>query len=157
VNSFLKKASSLLESIFLQPLITGGYLVGIPNGRVCRKSKVIVYVKMLPTVDDESKKTFIERLASFHDEWLNNNTYMTSCKTILLNTMGVISEEVLEIIRLEVYQSFKLNLAPLFQRVENEYDGRNRGKAFNFECIYQNDICIFFYFRCYFFHINRRK
>jgi hypothetical protein len=38
INSCLKKASSLLESSFLKPLVDDGYLVAIPNGLICMKS-----------------------------------------------------------------------------------------------------------------------
>jgi hypothetical protein len=147
VDSFLKKASSILESSFLQPLVTEGYLVAIPNGLVCCKSKSPVYIKMLPTDDEEeSRKTLTERLASFQDQKLNYNTYMTSCNIISLNTKGVISDEVLEVLQLERYQRLNLNLTPLFRRVENEYEGQNLGKAFNFN-LYMKTMFIYFLFQ----------
>ncbi len=65
---------------------------------------------MLPTDDDdESRRALTERLASFHYEKLNYNTYMTSCNIISLNTMGVMSDEVLEVLQLERYQRLNLN------------------------------------------------
>ena len=95
VNASLKKASSLLEKHFLRALVADGYLLAITNGLICRKSKGIVYVKMVPSDDQESRDSFTEFLAKFSDERLTFESYMTSCQAIALHTSGVISKEVL--------------------------------------------------------------
>ncbi len=78
VNSSLKKASSILETSFLQPLVIDRYLVAVLNSVIYRKSNVTIYVKMVPLYDNESKGVFSGLLASFHDERLTYDTYMAS-------------------------------------------------------------------------------
>jgi hypothetical protein len=132
VNSSLKKASSILDTSFLQPLINDGYLVAVPNGVICQKSKVTIYIKMVPPDDDESREIFSGLLASFHDKRLTYDTYMDSCKTISLHTKGEIVEGVLEILRLEHYQRLNINLSSLPQRIEDEHQDEDRGKTIIF-------------------------
>ncbi|CAF3629122.1 unnamed protein product [Rotaria sp. Silwood1] len=120
INSFLKKASSILEQSFLTPLVNDGYLLTIPNGLICSKSKATIYVKMIPSDDDDSKEKFIGLLAKMNDERLNYNSYMASCKTISLNTVGAVSEGVIEVLQLERYQRLNIDFTSLFRRNEGE-------------------------------------
>ncbi|CAF1458453.1 unnamed protein product [Rotaria magnacalcarata] len=124
-NSSLKKASSILEASFLKPLVNDGYLVAISNGLICRKSKVPVYIKMVPCADEESKEAFSVRLASFHDQRLNMNTYLATCKNIAFHSSGVISQEVIELLQLERYQSFKVDFSSLTRRISRDNGNDN--------------------------------
>ncbi|CAF3558589.1 unnamed protein product [Rotaria sp. Silwood1] len=131
INSFLKKASSILEQSFLTPLVNDGYLLTIPNGLICSKSKATIYVKMIPSDDDDSKEKFIGLLAKMNDERLNYNSYMASCKTISLNTVGAVSEGVIEVLQLERYQRLNIDFTSLFRRNEGENEDIPSGKTFN--------------------------
>ncbi|CAF3396062.1 unnamed protein product [Rotaria socialis] len=124
-NSSLKKASSILEASFLKPLVDDGCLVAIYNGFICRKSKVPVYVKMVPCADEESKEAFSVRLTSFHDQRLNMSTYLAACKNIAFHSSGVISQEVIELLQLEHYQSFKVDFLSLTRRISRDNGNDN--------------------------------
>ncbi|CAF4852485.1 unnamed protein product [Rotaria socialis] len=89
VNSSLKKASSILEKNFLKPLVHNGLLIAVADGLICRRTKATVYIKMIPCNDDDN--------VSFH-------------------SAGVISEEVLDILRLERYQILNIDISSVFQR-----------------------------------------
>ncbi|CAF4075256.1 unnamed protein product, partial [Rotaria magnacalcarata] len=115
-NSSLKKTSSILETSFLKSLVSDRYLIAIPGGLVCRKIKATVYVKMIPLSDNESKEAFSARLASFHDERLTLNSYLTSCSSISLDSAGLIDPDVIEILQLERYQSLKIDFSSITQR-----------------------------------------
>ncbi|CAF3290441.1 unnamed protein product [Rotaria sp. Silwood2] len=124
-NSSLKKTTSILETSFIKPLVTDGYLVAISNGLVYQKTKATVYIKMVPTADEESKETFSTRLASFRDARLNYDTYLASCSNISFYSAGVISEKVFEILRLERYRSLNIDISSLVQRVSHETQNEN--------------------------------
>ncbi|CAF3339696.1 unnamed protein product [Rotaria socialis] len=66
--------------------------------------------------DNESTEVFINRLASFQDEMLNYNTYLASCSNVSFHSAGVISEEVLDILRLERYQILNIDISSVFYR-----------------------------------------
>ncbi|CAF4518031.1 unnamed protein product, partial [Rotaria socialis] len=116
VNSSLKKASSILEKFILKPLLHNGLLIAVADGLICRRTKATVYIKMIPCNDDESKEVFINRLTNFQDERLNYNTYLASCSNVSFHSAGVISEEVLDILRLERYQILNIDISSVFQR-----------------------------------------
>ncbi|CAF4537378.1 unnamed protein product [Rotaria socialis] len=115
-NSSLKKTSSILETSFLKSLVSDGYLIAIPGGLVCRKIKATVYAKMILLSDNESKEAFSARLASFHDERLTLNSYLTSCSSNSLDSAGLIDPDVIEILQLERYQSLKIDFSSITQR-----------------------------------------
>ncbi|CAF4566513.1 unnamed protein product [Rotaria sp. Silwood2] len=119
-NSFLKKASSILEANFLIPLVNDGYLLSVPNGLICTKSKSTVYVKIIPSDDDDTREKFCELLSKIHNERLNYNTYMESCKSISLNTVGVVSQDVMKILQQERYQRLNIDFTYLLRRNHNE-------------------------------------
>ncbi|CAF1206476.1 unnamed protein product [Adineta steineri] len=123
INSSLKKASSLLESSFLNPLVDEGYIVAIRNGLICKKSKVTVYIKTLPSDDNASKEDFAARLAFLNDVRLNFDTYMASCNTISLHTMGILNEEVMHVLQLERYEQLNIDFNSFFRRIDNGNDG----------------------------------
>ncbi|CAF2669967.1 unnamed protein product [Rotaria sp. Silwood2] len=119
-NSFLKKASSILESNFLIPLVNDGYLLSVPNGLICTKSKSTVYVKIIPSDDDDSREKFCELLSKINNERLNYNTYMESCKNISLNTVGVVSQDFMKILQQERYQRLNIDFTYLLRRNNSE-------------------------------------
>ncbi|CAF5002298.1 unnamed protein product [Rotaria sp. Silwood1] len=119
-SSFLKKASSILESNFLIPLVNDGYLLSVPNGLICTKSKSTVYVKIIPSDDDDSRKKICELLSKMNNERLNYNTYMESCKSISLNTVGTVSQDVMTILQQERYQRLNIDFTYLLQRNNSE-------------------------------------
>lgn len=126
-NSFLKKASSILEERFLRPLVVDGFLLAIPNGLICRKSKVVVYIKAIPSSDDESKQVFAESLARFGYENLDYNTYMDSCSSINFKSTGVLNDEVFEILRTARYQCLNIDLSPLISSHAHSTVSGNEG------------------------------
>ncbi len=132
VNSFLEKASSILESNFLRPLVNDGYLSAIPNDLICSKNKVTVYIKIIPSDENDSKDKLIELLVNINDVRLNYETYMTSCKNIWLNTMGVVSQDVIEVLQQEHYQNLNIDFTTVFRRNENVNEGSINGKIVNF-------------------------
>lgn len=115
INSSLKKASSILENSFLKPLVDDGYLIAIRNGLKCRKSKVNVYVKMVPFNDEESKEAFNSQLKMLNDERLNLDSYLASCNVISFHCSGVITKEVMDVLALERYQMLKVDLSAITQ------------------------------------------
>ncbi|CAF4006891.1 unnamed protein product [Adineta steineri] len=123
INSSLKKASSLLESSFLNPLVDEGYIVAIRNGLICKKSKVTVYIKTLPSDNNASKEDFAARLAFLNDVRLNFDTYIASCNTISLHTMGILNEEVMHVLQLERYEQLNIDFNSFFRRIDNGNDG----------------------------------
>lgn len=129
INSSLKKASSLMDSNFLQELVAEEYLIAIPKGVICRKSKPTLYIKVLPLPDNDSKDEFIKRLATFNDVRLNYNSYMESCNMVSFDTMGFISGEIRKILLLERYQCLNVDYASVFQRVEVQLDDQDMGKC----------------------------
>lgn len=123
VVNFLKKASLILEAKFLQPLVNDRYLLAIANGLICSKSKATIYIKIIPTNDNDSKDKLIKLLADIHHEDLNYNTYMASCKSAWLATRGVLSQEVIEALQQEHYQRLNIDFTSLFQH--NQSGNRN--------------------------------
>ena len=134
-NSSLKKSSSVIGASFLEPLVSHGFLLAIPEGVICRKSKATVYIKTVPAADEVSVEVFSQRLASFHDERLTYHTYMASFQAISLHTAGVISEEVLAILRSEPYQRLNVDLSSITQRVENENQSEFTGTRNSYSLI----------------------
>jgi hypothetical protein len=132
VNSFLKKGSSLLEEHFLKPLVNAGYLLAIPNGLICSKSKSTIYIKMIPSNDDDLKDKLIKLFENINDARLNYNTYMASCKSVWLDTKGVVSQEVIETLQQERYQCLNIDFTSIFQHNRNENEGQTSSKMFNF-------------------------
>ena len=131
-NSSLKKTSSMLETSSLKPLVNDGYLVAIPDGLVCRKSKMTVYIKVVPCDDEVSKETFIARLSSFCDDRFSYNAYLASCSTISFHSPGTISEEVLRILRLQRYQNLNIDMSFLVQKALHENQNENLSKTIIF-------------------------
>jgi hypothetical protein len=120
---------------FLQPLVSHGFLLAIPDGLICRKSKATIYIKTVPAADEVSIEVFSQRLASFHDERLTYHTYMASCQTVSLHTVGVISDEVLAILRSERYQRLNVDLSSISQHAEKEHRRETRGMVNISSCL----------------------
>jgi hypothetical protein len=129
----LKKASSLLDKSFLQQLVNDGYLLVIPNGLISKKSKSPIYIKVIPSNDDDSKDKLIKLLASINDVRLNYDTYMAACKCVWLDTKGVVSQEVIETLQEERYQRLNIDYTSIFQNNRNGNEGQTSSKMFNFD------------------------
>ena len=130
VSNFLKKASSILEEYFLKALVNGGYLIAIPDGIICCKSKATIYIKMIPENENESKDKLVKLLADIGDATLNYNSYMASCNAIWLSTVGVLREEVVDHLQQEHYKRLNLDFASFFQVYQSRTRNRRNSKIF---------------------------
>lgn len=114
----LKNASNFLERILLRELVDGGYLIEVEDGIVSKNNKMKVYIKIIPT--EQSLPQFIHRLSIFNRTELTYAAYMEKCKKIHVNTEGIVSRKIFEILNRTEYQVLNLDYSCLYQLNKRE-------------------------------------
>lgn len=112
-NRPLKNASNFLERILLRELVDGGYLIEVEEGIVSKNNKMKVYIKTIPT--EQSLPQFIHRLSILNQAELTYAAYMEKCKNIHVNTEGIVSRKIFEILNRTEYQALNLDYSCLYQ------------------------------------------